>query len=418
MRIIIVGAGLGGLAAAYCFAHKGHEVKLLERRHELSKKGGSISIRPGATRVLISWGLKEQFEAISDNFATTLFRDLYTGEIINSSIAVEVSDYPDWGTERGVTQEVLYNNVVKAGAEIRINCQVDDVCENASGAVVVLGDGSTIMGDIVLVADGIRSHLRGKILEDASASVDPLASNVTLYGMKLGLEEARSDPDLAKVCEDTSLNVSFGNGTFVVFRVNEKLQQFGVLFGVKGLTDQKGLWDEVSSDGNSLKALAQMPSQDGNVDHVRKVFSNANPALVAALKLATSCDRWRLAELPDLPRWCSKGGRILLLGDSAHAMYPSAAQGFSQIIEDIGALEYLLSLPKPIRSLSALWESVRKPRVERIKEYSNANTQMFLGNTPRAGPFERRDIAKTMNYTFDAEVVLMKTVPKPKYIQI
>lgn len=194
---------------------------------------------------MISWGLKEQFDAVSDDYATTLFRDQYTGEIINRSIAVEVSDSPDWGTERGEIQRILCDNAIKAGAELNMGCQVDDVQEGVSEASVVLGDGSAITADIILVADGIRSRLRPKILAGASVLIDPIASDVTLYGMKIPLEEARNNTALTKVCQDTNLNVSLGRGSFVVFRAHEKLQSFGILFGIEGVTDQKGLWDEV-----------------------------------------------------------------------------------------------------------------------------------------------------------------------------
>ena len=253
MRIIIVGAGLGGLAAAYCFARKGHDVLLLERRQELSNKGGGVSIRPGATRALISWGLKEQFEAVSDDYKTTYFRDQYTGDIINGSIAIEVSDFPDWGTERQTIQQILYDSALTAGATISMNCQVDDVNEDTSGASVTLKNGSILSGDLVLVADGIRSRLRSKILQDDSQTIDPLASDVTLYGVKIPLAEARRDQALSQVCQDTNLNVTFGKDSFIVFRANEKLKNWGGLFGIKGVTDQQGLWDEVSPGERRLK---------------------------------------------------------------------------------------------------------------------------------------------------------------------
>ena len=87
--------------------------------------------------------------------------------------------------------------------------------------------------------------------------------------------------------------------------------------------------------------------------------------------------------MPDITRWSSQGGRILLLGDSAHAMYPNAAQGFSLIIEDIAALEYLLTLQQPGSFVASTWEKTRKYRAERIKAYAFENTQMFLGQIPR-----------------------------------
>lgn len=95
--------------------------------------------------------------------------------------------------------------------------------------------------------------------------------------------------------------------------------------------------------------------------------------------------------MPDLPRWTSKSGRIVLLGDSAHAMHPNAAQGFSQIIEDIGVLEFLIARDtRPVSNIPSItmaWQQIRKPRVERIKEYAKYNTQIYLsGKLPRPPP--------------------------------
>ena len=103
--------------------------------------------------------------------------------------------------------------------------------------------------------------------------------------------------------------------------------------------------------------------------------------------------------MPDLPRWSSKGCRILLLGDSAHAMYPNAAQGFSLIIEDIAALEYLLELRKPIAFVASIWEQVRKPRVDRVKRYAFDNTQLFLGAVPRPANVKDGSRVKSSNST-------------------
>ena len=87
--------------------------------------------------------------------------------------------------------------------------------------------------------------------------------------------------------------------------------------------------------------------------------------------------------LPDLPTWTSRGGSIALLGGSAHAMYPNAAQCFSQTAEDIGVLEYLISLesnPVPrIPRITKVWQEIGKAKVERIKAFAKWNTALFSG---------------------------------------
>ena len=85
--------------------------------------------------------------------------------------------------------------------------------------------------------------------------------------------------------------------------------------------------------------------------------------------------------MPDLPRWVSNNGRIALLGDSAHAMLPNAAHGFSQIVEDIGVLEYLLQNNDAgnMAKVTDTWQSIRIPRVNKIKDFAAWNTRVFLG---------------------------------------
>ena len=87
--------------------------------------------------------------------------------------------------------------------------------------------------------------------------------------------------------------------------------------------------------------------------------------------------------MPNLRRWTSDKGRIILLGDSAHAMLPGGAQGVSQIIEDIAVLSYLLSKMRDQRArakyvhdilplITKTWQDVRKARFDRVKQYCEA----------------------------------------------
>lgn len=66
--------------------------------------------------------------------------------------------------------------------------------------------------------------------------------------------------------------------------------------------------------------------KDGDIVFVRQHFEGICPPLSAVLSLATKCDRWKIAQMPNLPRWTSRTGRTILMGDSAHAMEPNAAQ--------------------------------------------------------------------------------------------
>ncbi|GLA94509.1 hypothetical protein AtubIFM57143_001496 [Aspergillus tubingensis] len=303
MKILIVGAGLGGLAAAYCFAKDGHHV--FERREKLSPKGSGLLIRPGASRILQSWGLGDAIEQVADTCLPILIRDLKTGKDKIRTLPASLTKYPDWGIHRPILQDILYQHAVHAGAEIFFNSSVEDFSD---------------------------------------------------------------EPGEFETC------VWAGDERFVIGRKPRKMEFWSGLFGLK------------HDDGH-----ASMWSEDGDIAFVRQRFEGICPPLSAVLKLATKCDRWKIAQIPNLPRWTSRTGRTILLGDSAHAMEPNAAQGLSQTIEDIGVLHILLSsLPYlSVAVISRFWEDIRKPRVERIKSFAAWNTQRFLGHKDHAASHQK-----------------------------
>lgn len=84
-----------------------------------------------------------------------------------------------------------------------------------------------------------------------------------------------------------------------------------------------------------------------------------------------------------LPQWISPDGRMVLLGDSAHAMLPDAAQGFSTTAESVGVLFHLLSLyhSRGVPALTKIWQEARLPRVNRIKAWARLNHALFTQGT-------------------------------------
>ena len=85
LQIVIVGAGLGGLAAANCLAQKGHHVRVLESHNGLSEFGAGIQITPNATRILETWGLRKAFEEYVNTPETTVMRKYSTSQVIGRS---------------------------------------------------------------------------------------------------------------------------------------------------------------------------------------------------------------------------------------------------------------------------------------------------------------------------------------------
>lgn len=417
MKIIIIGAGLGGLAAALRLAMLDHEVVVLEEHASLSPRGGSLSTRPGASRVLASWGLEADLDRIAIRTEGIVMRDLVTGVITsgtdeksasqsnnkehgNNADAAGTSEKtpaPHWGTTREQLIQLFYDKAVEHGAAVHFECSVVNVSdEDESGddrdvgqparVQIILADGARLSADLVLVADGIRSQLREVVLKDLvgqsallpDLSFVPVVSDITGYGFMLPaalLRESGLTSDLMdNVCSNVWMSGYISDdgdrietesrNVFAVSRYSPRSESVAILchtIDPEHNSAQETLWDD-----------------RGDMAYIRETFRGSCPAITTALDMAESCDRWRLAELPVLPRWTSRRGMVALLGDSAHAMHPSAGQGFSQIVEDVEVLAELLQrtgdVPGEVVEITKRWERIRRPRVDKIQEYSRWTT--------------------------------------------
>jgi salicylate hydroxylase len=279
MKIIIVGAGLGGLSAALSFARRGHHVKVLEARPTLSPQGGGINIRPGASRIMHSWGLRPDLEKISEPTGSFLLRNMVTGEIAMRNILYDASDEVDWGTSRELVMKLLYDRAQEAGADVQFDCSVVKTTEDSAKAWLELQDGRKFWADLVLASDGVRSRIRSQILSDLKAPIDPIVSDTTLYGVRVQATQIEARTDVKRLLDKKHAMVWQGKDGFVVSRYSPKLNSCGGLYAIKSENDMKGLWDE-----------------KGDIQFVRDFFADSCEDLRAILEVATSCDRWKLGK--------------------------------------------------------------------------------------------------------------------------
>jgi salicylate hydroxylase len=262
--------------------------------------------------------------------------------------------------------KLLYKQALSAGARIRFDATVVDVFDDALKAAVVLENGERASGDIVLAADGIKSRTRQAVLSGVGpdSNWEPILDKTTFYSFDMPLSDLTDDPSTMKLTQNSDITTWMGNGGFAVTRFSAKFKRIGLLFAIQAQTDQESLWEK-----------------HGDIEKVRRFFSASCGDLTKALGVADTCDRWRVAEVPNLPRWFSNAGRIVLLGDSVHAMHPNAAQGFSTTLEDIGVLDYLfraqpeVTVPKIVK----IWQAICKPRAERVKDFARWSTTHFGG---------------------------------------
>lgn len=143
----------------------------------------------------------------------------------------------------------------------------------------------------------------------------------------------------------------------------------GDVFGVQYVDVNHGEASTVDGNWNT----------PGDLGALHKRFDDFRPSIGALLDATESVEKWQIAYGPTLDTWQSlPNGRIVLLGDAAHAMIPHAAQGLSQGIEDSVSLARILGQhdKKDVASALKRWVSLRKPRADLFVQRSINNAAL------------------------------------------
>ena len=320
LRAIVVGAGIGGLSAAIALRRDGHDVVAIERAPRLDPVGAGITLFANAMDALGRLGVAEAVAAAGaparhSAILTSDGRELSTlpVELLDGMVAVH----------RGELQAAL----LQAAGEVRLGVEIKGVEQTGDGVVVRSADGSEERGDVLIGADGLWSRIRGSVTGAAPR-----------YG---GYTAWRGVSPVA--IETGHLSESWGIGErFGLVDIGSQTYWFATANTPEGETD----------DPSERKA-----------ELVRR-FSGWHAPIATVLDATpeTTILRNDVYFLDPLPDWSA--GRIVLLGDAAHATTPGVGQGAAQAIEDAVVLADELARHEEPADALAGYESVRRPRAE------------------------------------------------------
>jgi salicylate hydroxylase len=159
LKIIISGAGLGGLATAIALRRRGHTVTVFERAPELGEVGAGIQIPPNSARLLLSFGLGPYIAPHAIQPTAIRIRRWEDGSVIGLTKLVPEFDKrfgaPYYVIHRANLQIAMYKLAVDLGVDIRLGQGVKEY--DGERARVVLEDGMVVEGDLVVAADGMLS---------------------------------------------------------------------------------------------------------------------------------------------------------------------------------------------------------------------------------------------------------------------
>ncbi|KAH7929062.1 monooxygenase [Leucogyrophana mollusca] len=350
IKVVIVGAGYGGLGCAIECIRKGHDVVVLEKFSELKIQGDILSLGPNAGRILARWGLHDKIWPICGHHPGLNLHN-YKGEKIRFQASVQpLFGAYSYNGHRAEIHQVLFDHAVSLGVRIRMGQEVVSYWENdeRKSSGVVLRGGEYIEADLVVAADGVRSQARRYIL---GYNDKPKTSGYALYRAWFDAAEngVDKDPLTNYLCTDGDVFYGWiGQDVHMLASSSRNGKTISWVITHKDDTDLQDTW-----------------SFPGKTEDVVKIVAGWDPRCAAILSKAPSCIDWKLIVHDPLPTWISKSGRVILVGDAAHPFLPTSAQGASQAIEDGVTLAVTLQLagkndvPLAVKS----WENIRYQRV-------------------------------------------------------
>ncbi|XXG95714.1 hypothetical protein Hte_001984 [Hypoxylon texense] len=373
LHLVVVGAGLAGLAAAISTRLEGHRVTVLEKTAKLVEVGAGLQVTPNASRLFHHWGV---FDELSVKAAVPSYLAVrrYDGTRLlayEDDFQKKMDDRygaPFWDIHRADLQEALVRRAQSLGVDIRLDADVQHV--DFERASVTTLDGQTVQGDVVLGADGLWSRTRNFLLRQP---LTPKPTGDLAYRIILDLDDI-GDPELRELVSNPSVNFWVGPESHVV---GYSLRQ-GRTYNLVLLRP-----DDLPEDVSRAAA---------DVDEMRKLFEPWDPTLSKLLACVNSVDKWRLMHIPPLDAWVNDEGTFLMAGDACHPMLPYLAQGANSSLED-GAvlgrlLRYVTSREKLAPALE-MYQQLRKARGEAIAKEALGQRDSF--HMPDGPLQEQRD---------------------------
>ena len=340
-HILVVGGGIGGLAAALALARLGLRVTLLEQASEIGEIGAGIQLGPNAFAALDALGVGENARG----------RAVFTDELImmDAVDASVVGRFPvgeafraRFGNPYAVIHRADIHTSILEGVrgsdriQFHTSTKVVRIEQDASSVTAIDQHGQRFTADALVAADGVRSVARDIFFGDT-----PRVSGHVVY---------RAVVPLADMPRDLRVNapvVWAGPNCHLVHYPLRGGSEYNLV--VTFHSRQQEQWSVT----------------DGSKEEVLSYFQGIHPRPRQLLECPKSWRRWATADRHPIPRWTA--GRVTLLGDAAHGMLQYLAQGACMAIEDAVTLaEAMKACALDIDRAFALYEQSRIPRTARV----------------------------------------------------
>lgn len=352
LKVIIIGAGMGGLTAGIALQQAGYCVEIYDRVKQLRPAGAAISLWSNGVKVLNRLGLSQAIAQIGGQMDRITYYSSTNEQLTDFSLQplidrVGQRPYPVTRTE---LQQLLLNAVEPE--TVRLNAQCLKVEQDEQSVTACFADGHEATGDVLIAADGTHSVLRNYVVGHA------IGRNYLGYVNWNGLV-----PISADLAPATS---------WVLFVGEHQRASF------------------MPVGGDRFYFFLDVPLPKGTVNqpetYQEELFSFfkgwASPVQTLIQRLdPLQTNRVEIHDTDPLPRLVR--GRVVLLGDAAHSTAPDLGQGGCQALEDAIVLaNYLKTTHLSVEDALQRYEAARRDRVAEIIHRARKRAEMTHGKEP------------------------------------
>jgi 2-polyprenyl-6-methoxyphenol hydroxylase-like FAD-dependent oxidoreductase len=348
-RILVVGGGIAGLCAVLALHRQGFAPELVEARPEPPVDGAAITLHPNGVRVLRELGVGDALDRAAAIVPRWSFVDAAGATLCAADLGEVWSGIgPCLGVTRARLMALLHDAL--GPSPRRLGCVVTEVRHEAGGVHVGFDDGSCADYDLVVGADGIHSTVRRlAVTAEEPRSLGTTGWRSVVDGRPPGVDH---------------LLLLLGEGCFFgLVPVGH-----GRTYGFAGTAEPR--------DGVPSAGLA----------HLRRRFAHFGPPVADYLALLDEDRALHVAAIEDLDLDVWYRGRVLLVGDAAHAMPPHMGQGGSLAAEDALVLAEELARASSLPDALTRYTARRRPRVRWVREQTHATAAAWML------PPDRRDV--------------------------
>jgi 2-polyprenyl-6-methoxyphenol hydroxylase-like FAD-dependent oxidoreductase len=380
MKIAIAGAGIGGLTAAMCLKRAGFDVELYEAVTELKPLGVGINIQAGAVRILSGLGLEPELAAAGIETRELRYANRHGQTIWADPRGRHAGlPWPQFSIHRGELQLILFRAARRMLGPDKIKFGHRLIGFGQHGDKVdARFDRDTVETDLLIGADGIHSAVRAQLYPGEGS---PKWQGILMWrGITVGR------PFLGG---NTMVQAGHHTQKFVCYPISHSHAE-------RGESLINWICDVYMGDG------ATPPREDwnkpGRLEDFLPRFKNWNFGWLdvpAVIKAAHAIYEFPMVDRDPLPRWSH--GRVTLLGDAAHPMYPIGSNGASQAIIDGEAItQELAKGDDPERTLKRYEERRLTPMARIVESNRRKGIDVMLDIVERRAPQGFRNLESVL----------------------